>query len=69
MNDRNEGSVSGPARLMVTAAEACQILGIKRTTFWEFTRCGRIRTVKIGRRGVRVPVSELQRFVDEALQP
>ena len=54
--------------LLVTLPQACELLGIKRTTLCEFTRTKRIHLVKIGSRGVRVPMSELERFVSDELE-
>jgi len=54
-------------RLLVTVSEGCMILAVKPTTMYEFINSGRIRIVRIGSRGVRVPVSELERFVAEGL--
>ncbi len=56
-----------PSKLLVTITEGCDSLGVKRTTMYEFIRAGRIRTVKVGSRGIRIPVSELERFVAEGL--
>jgi excisionase family DNA binding protein len=56
-----------PVRLLVSIADACEMIGVKRTSMYEFIRAGKIRVVKIGSRGVRVPVSELERFVAEGL--
>jgi excisionase family DNA binding protein len=61
-------TVSSPVqKLLVTISEAGDSLGVKRSTIYEFIRCGKIRTVKIGTRGIRVPTSELARFVNEGL--
>lgn len=67
MNQIDKSRERVTSRLMVTIAEACEMLGVKRTTFYEFTRCGKIRTVPIGPRGVRIPVAELERFVATGL--
>lgn len=46
-----------------TNAEACLALSITRSTLYELIRCGRIRAVKIGSRGHRIPLSEIERFL------
>jgi excisionase family DNA binding protein len=49
-----------------TIPEACEMLSVCRTTLYGLVRNGEIKTVKIGKRGVRVPVSEIHRFVEGA---
>jgi excisionase family DNA binding protein len=53
---------------LVTQKEACERLSVGMTTLSELTRSGAIRTVKIGPRGIRVPESEIDRFVRERLE-
>jgi len=50
----------------LTVRQACERLQICRTTLYGLIRAGRIRTVAIGKRGVRVPASEIERFVGGA---
>ncbi|GMV88493.1 MAG: hypothetical protein AMXMBFR81_14240 [Chthonomonas sp.] len=52
---------------MLTIKQACHVLAIGRSQLWCLIRAGRIRTVRIGKRGVRVPVLEIDRFVRESL--
>jgi excisionase family DNA binding protein len=49
--------------LLVTAAEAAATLGVGRTKLYELINRGELRPVHIGR-SLRVPVAELERFVD-----
>jgi len=51
---------------MVTIKQTCQVLAIGRSQLWCLVNAGKIRTVKIGKRGVRVPVAEIARFIDGA---
>lgn len=53
--------------VMVTVMETCQKLAIGRSQLWCLVKAGKIRTVKIGKRGVRVPISEIERFIQESL--
>lgn len=64
-----EKTVSGEPKIAVRVSEACKRLDLGKTTLYGLIAAGRIRTVKIGERGVRIPVSELERFVREGLQP
>jgi excisionase family DNA binding protein len=47
--------------------EAAAELSIGRSRLYELIAAGELRAVKIGERGVRVPASELERFVAERL--
>lgn len=51
-------------KVAATVPEACASLGIGRTQFYEFVKAGIIRPVKIGAKGVRVPVSELHAAIE-----
>lgn len=52
-----------PAPLLVTVAEAADLLGIGRSKLYELISAGTIRTVCIGR-ARRVPVASLDEFID-----
>ena len=52
---------------LITVRDACIEAACSRTALYELIRAGRIRTVKIGPRGIRVPVAELERFIAEQL--
>jgi excisionase family DNA binding protein len=43
-------------------------MGIGRSTLYELIRSGALRTVRIGKRGVRIPSDEVLRFVAEQLE-
>jgi excisionase family DNA binding protein len=53
---RNDG------RELLSVAEACASLGIRKTTFFKLAGERKIETVKLGRRTL-VRVGELQRFI------
>jgi len=53
--------------LLITVREACKRLGVGRTTLYQLCRAGAIRSVRVGSRGIRIPVRELDRFVEERL--
>lgn len=48
---------------LLTVKEACDAASISRTTLYELCRAGLLQVVKIGPRGIRVPVAELDRFI------
>lgn len=50
-------------RLLVTVQEAAAVLAIGRTTLYQLIADGQMSTVRIGR-AVRIPVAELEAFVD-----
>jgi excisionase family DNA binding protein len=50
-------------RLIVTVEEAADILSLSRSKIYSLIRSGKIRALKIGR-SRRIPVAELQRFVE-----
>jgi excisionase family DNA binding protein len=51
-----------PVRLLLTAAQAAAALGVSRTKLYELVGDGAVVPLHIGR-SVRLPVSELERFV------
>ena len=53
--------------LSLTVREACRIIGIKDTTFWELIKTGKVKTVMIGRRRLVVYAS-LEALVSEQSQ-
>ena len=54
---------SDDLRLLLTVREAAVVLAIGRTTLYQLIADGQVRTVRIGR-AVRIPVAELESFVD-----
>jgi excisionase family DNA binding protein len=51
-------------RVLHRIPEAAAALGISRTTLYELINSGQIPTVRIGSRGVRIPVKALQEYAD-----
>ena len=52
--------------ILVSVADAAQMLSIGRTAAWELVRKQKIKSVKIGRTR-RVPVSAVQEYVQRLL--
>lgn len=52
---------------LLSVKQACDQLAISRSQLWCLIRAGRIRTVPIGTRGIRIAQSELDRFTREAM--
>jgi excisionase family DNA binding protein len=52
--------------ILVSVADAAQMLSIGRTPAWELVRKQKIKSVKIGRTS-RVPVSAVQEYVQRLL--
>lgn len=52
-------------KLMVTVAEAAQMLGVCRNRVYELIYSGQLASVKMGR-SRRIAVDELKRFVAES---
>ncbi len=53
-------------RACLTVVEAGRYLGISRAKMYELLACGAVRSLTIGR-SRRVPIAELDRFIDERL--
>ena len=51
--------------LVLRVEDLSRVLGIGRNTTYELVRSGQIRSIRIGRQ-LRIPRSELQRFLDIA---
>lgn len=64
-NQNTNPAVAGPK--LLTVRQACEAGAFSRTTLYQLIRVGRIRTVKVGLRGIRIPVAELERFIQEGL--
>ncbi len=45
----------------------CELVGISRSTFWKYTRLGKIRVIRIGGR-VLVPHAEAMRIIAEGVK-
>ncbi|WP_228507278.1 helix-turn-helix domain-containing protein [Plantibacter sp. VKM Ac-2880] len=51
-------------KLLLTAEEAAESLGVGRSTVYDLMRLGRLSSVKIGR-ARRIPVAALHRFAGQ----
>ena len=56
-------TVSSPAKLLLTAVEAAERLGVSRTKVYELMAAGTLRSIHIGRLR-RVPVDALRDFIE-----
>jgi len=54
------------AELALTVRDFCARIKISRSSFWKYTRAGKIRVIRIGSR-VLVPADEAQRVAREGL--
>lgn len=53
----------------MTIREVCDSLSISRTLLYELCKSGRLRSLRVGTRGVRIPEAEVERFIHEGLVP
>jgi len=51
---------------LLDVREACQMLGIGRTTFYNFINTGRLKGIKLSRRKTKIMRLEIDRFISEA---
>ena len=49
--------------------EAARLLGMGRTTVYQMIREGRLPVVRLGKRGVRIPISALTNWITEHTEP
>jgi excisionase family DNA binding protein len=54
-----------PEQALLTVKQACQRLQIGRTLCYGMCQAGLLHPVQIGSRGVRIPNSEIERFIRE----
>ena len=54
-----------PERLLYRIEEAAEAMGVGRSTVYEMVWAGELNTVRIGKRGQRVPVEEIKRWIAE----
>jgi len=52
---------------LLKVRDACELLACGRTRLHELVKAGRLRAVKIGARGVRIPDAEIERFIREQM--
>lgn len=50
---------------MYSIKEAQELLGVTKTTLNNWAKKGKIKFVKLGERLVRIPESELKKFIEE----
>jgi excisionase family DNA binding protein len=72
-NERSQAGVTPPSPdddgvrpLLVTVAQAAQVLAVGRTTIYELISTGQLTPIHIGR-SVRLPVRQLEDFVNAQL--
>ena len=53
-------------RLAYTYEEAAQLLGVSPRTAWGLCSEGKLRAVRVGKRSVRIPRAEIERFLSAA---
>jgi len=54
-----------PVPTLLTVKQACESMQISRTLLYGMIKVGTIRSVPIGSRGIRIPGSEITRYVQE----
>lgn len=55
-------------KLLLTPEEAAEVLGVGRSTVYDLMRLQVLRSVKIGRKYRRIPLSACQEMVDRLLE-
>lgn len=55
--------VDGQGRAAVNLKEAARMLGVSERTLYTWSKCGKIRARRVGRK-VLFPVAEIRRFLD-----
>lgn len=68
MNRPHDPSGNDPTPLLLTVPEAARLLAVGRTSIYHLIWDGELTPVRIGR-CVRLPVAELERFVNERTAP
>ncbi len=54
---------------LLTGAQVAEMLGLKPVTIRQWIAKGKIGSVKIGDRAVRIPVSEIQKLIERGYRP
>ncbi len=57
-----------PERLLYRVDEAAEAMGVGRSTVYEMVWRGELATVKIGKRGQRIPVDEIKGWIAKQQQ-
>lgn len=59
--------IGGNLPALLTIPQACHQLQVARTQLYGFCKTGALRPVTIGKRGVRIPRCEIERFIVERM--
>jgi excisionase family DNA binding protein len=59
-------SAEWPDKVLLTTKETAAILGVHVVTVWRLVRSGKLVSMKMGHRSVRIATDELKRYVEEA---
>lgn len=51
--------------LLVDIKEAARLLGVSERTVWQLTNDGKLKSIAIGKRGIRYSFKSLQEFAGE----
>ena len=51
---------------LLRVKDVCKVLGIGRTTFYNFINTGRLKGIKLSRRKTKIMRLEIDRFISEA---
>ena len=52
--------------MLLTSEQVCRELGVSRVTLWRLIRDGELKSIRVGRRCVRIARDELTAFVGRA---
>lgn len=68
----NQGEAASPASLLLTAAQAAELLCISEATLWELVRRDRLRCVQFVATGFQRPMrrfrlQDLEKFIEDAV--
>jgi len=55
-----------PAPMLLSARDTAKALAVCEKTLWTLTRSGRLLCVRIGTRGVRYSVRDIESFIEAA---
>jgi len=55
-----------PAPMLLSARDTAKALAVCPKTLWQLTRSGRLPVVRIGTRGVRYDVRDVESFIEAA---
>jgi len=52
--------------LLLTCEQVCGELGVSRVTLWRLIKTGKIKSIRVSRRCIRIASEELRAFLDRA---